>query len=261
MLKYAGHIWSCGRPLLLSILPVLMAASACTFGVPIEPLPLPEFGSVAIMSEGPTDELKARFGVTADNSSTGVGVAAGAGVGSLAAVGVSLACGPFALLCALATVPTGAMVGGIGGGAVGAAVDTQKKPPEEQLLILDNLFVELSEQRTIHLEIRDKLEQQFPPDRLADKTSADALLKLSLSDVRFTISADDEYTLTMKANLRAQWNRSMRRVRNDHRIYKSASRTLPLDDWLYDDGETLNMAFDACVDELVEQMADDIHFR
>jgi hypothetical protein len=183
------------------------------------------------------------------------------GAGALAAIGVSAACGPFFLVCALGTIPAGMMVGGVGGAAVGATVDVQKKPTEEQLLALDKLFLDIARQRTIHLEIRDALRQKMPPDRIASGDDADAVLQLSLSDVRFMQNSSGEYALKLKAIMLAQWNRDMRQLRNGKRIYHESSRSLPIDDWLQDDGKTLNLAFDACVEELAEQMLQDIQFK
>lgn len=245
----------------LPVISLIAVSSACTYAVPPDANPLPPFESVAIVSEGATEELKARFGVTPDNSSVGKGVGAGAGAGALAAVGLSAACGPFFLVCALGALPAGMMVGGAGGALVGASVDAQQKPPEEQLLVLDKLFLDIAQQRTIHLEIRDALEQKIPSEWLEDASSADALLQLSLSDARFTQNASGEYALTLQAIMSAQWNRNMRRLRNGKRVYHAASRSLPLEDWLQDNGNILNLAFDACVEDLVEQMVEDIRFQ
>lgn len=251
-------MWSKLRFLTLILL--IYFVSACTYAVNSESPPFPRFDSVHIVSKGATDELKARFGVTPDNSSAGVGAGVGAGAGMAAAAGASLACGPFVLLCALATMPTGALLGAAGGSLAGAAVDTQKRPPEDQLLILDKLFVEISQQRTIHREILEALEQQIPPGRLVDASEAGALLQLNLYDVRFMQDSLDEYSLTLQALLEAQWNRQTRHMRNGKRVYRVSSRSMPLDGWLQDGGKALNLAFDTGIERLVEQMVEDIRF-
>lgn len=244
----------------VSFLVVVVVAAACTYAVPPGSPPLPAFESVVIVSDGPTGELKARFGVTSDNSSTGTGAGVGAGAGAVAGAGAAFACGPFVILCATLTVPTGALVGVIGGSLAGAAVDSQKKPSEDDLLTLDTMFVELAQQRTIHEEIRESLLKMLPANRQVSVKQADAVLKLNLSDVRFVQNADGEYALTLKSILNAEWNRDMRHIRNGKRMYEYASRPLPLEDWIADQGRTLNLAFDACVNGLAEQMADDISF-
>jgi hypothetical protein len=71
-------------------------------------------------------------------------------------------------------------------------------PPQEQLMVLDNLFVDIYEQRSIHMEMRNTLEQQIPPDRLADTSVTDALIQLNLSDVRFTRTFSGKYAWTLK---------------------------------------------------------------
>jgi hypothetical protein len=244
----------------LPIISLLSISTACTSAVPQDSPPLPEFESVAIVSMGATRELKTRFGVDPEYSNLVVGASYGAGAGAGLLVGVSaaLACGPFVLLCAMATVPAGVVVGGVGSGLTAEAVDANKKLPNEQLLVLDGLFVEISQQRTIHLEVRDTLEQQIPPDRLADKSVADTVLSLTLSDVRFTQTSSGKYALTLKSIVVAQWIRNTRQRRHSTRFYQYTSSSLPLDDWVHDDGKKLNQAFDDCVEGLVEQMVGDI---
>ena len=255
----AERIWNRLRN--LPLISLVFVFSACTYAVQPNVQPLPPIESVAVVSKGATDELKARFGVTEDNSSVGTGAAAGMGVGAAAAIGVSAACGPFFLICALGSLPAGMLVGGVGGAGVGATVDTQKKPTEEQMLALDKLFIDISQQRTLHQDIQDALRLQIPTDRLMDSDDAEVLLQLSLSDVRFTQNAAGEYALTLKATMQAQWNRGKRQFRTvKNRNYQAASRALLIEDWVQDQGETLNLAFDACIEDLTEQMVEHIQF-
>jgi hypothetical protein len=90
-------------------------------------------------------------------------------------------------------------VGATAGGLAGAASDSHKMPPQEQLMVRDNLFVDIYEQRSIHMEIRNTLEQQIPPDRLADTSVTDALIQLNLSDVRFTRTFSGKYAWSLKS--------------------------------------------------------------
>jgi hypothetical protein len=129
-LKQSVALWIWSRLRNVPLISLIVVFSACTYAVQPDVRPLPPVESVAVVSKGPTDELKARFGVTEDNSSVGKGAAAGMGVGAAAAIGVSAACGPFFLICALGSLPAGMLVGGVGGAGVGATVDTQKKPTE-----------------------------------------------------------------------------------------------------------------------------------
>lgn len=216
--------------------------------------------SVIVVSKGATEELQTRFGASPDNSSKSTAAGVGVGTGAVAGAGAALACGPFAILCATFTVPIGALVGGVGGNIAGSAVDAQKKPPEEQLLVLDELFVEISKQRTIHVEIEDTLKQEIPASRQVSIEDAYMLLETSLSDVKFTQTSPGNYALTLEAILEAEWNRDMRHIRNGRRAYRYISRSRPLEDWIEDEGVTLNLAFDACVGGLVEDMVKDIRF-
>lgn len=244
----------------LAVAWLTLLLAACTFAVPPDPPPLPKMESIAIKSEGPSDELKTRFGVSQDMSSTGTGAGVGFGAGTAAGIGAALTCGPFALLCATLTVPAGALIGTAGGGLAGKAADANKRPPEEQLLELDKLFVEIAQQRTIHLEIQEALERQVTPARLEDATEADALVELKLTDVRFTLTAGDAYSLTIESKAKYQWNRDMRHIPYPTRKYEYSSRSLPIEDWIKNGGKTLNMAFDACVEGVAEQIAAEIRF-
>jgi hypothetical protein len=94
-----------------------------------------------------------------------------------------------------------------------------------------------------------------------DSDDAEVLLQLSLSDVRFTQNSAGEYALTLKATMQAQWNRGKRQLRKvKNRSYQAGSRALLIEDWLQDQGETLNLAFDACIEDLTEQMVEQIQF-
>lgn len=245
----------------LSIILLMSVSIACAHAVPPDTPPMPKFESVVIVSQGPTDELKARFGAALGNSDSLTGVRIGAGAGAMAGAGTAIACGPFVFLCAITTVPIGALVGAVGGGLADAGVDTLKKPSQEQLLVLDKLFGDVAEQRTLHLEVRDALVRQIPPDRLADTSLAEGLLQLSFFDIRFTQTSTGKYTLTLKYLMIAQWNRSTRHLSNGRRLYRHTTRALSLKEWVENDGEILNQAFDDSVDGLVDQMVEDIQFR
>jgi len=222
---------------------------------------MPKFESVVIVSKGPTDELKARFGAALGNSSSVAGAGAGAGAGALAGAGTAMTCGPYVIFCFPILMSLGALVGAVGGGLADAGVDTLKKPSQEQLLVLEKLFGDVAEQRTLHLEVRDALVRQIPPNRLADTSLAEGLLQLSFFDIRFTQTSTGKYTLTLKYLMIAQWNRNTRHLSNGRRLYRHTTRALSLKEWVGNDGEILNQSFDDCVDGLVEQMVQDIQFR
>lgn len=245
----------------LSIILLMSASIACTHAVPPDTPQLPKFESVVIVSKGPTDELKARFGAALGNSSSVAGAGVGAGAGALAGAGTAMTCGPYVIFCFPILMAAGALVGAVGGGLADAGVDALKTPSQEQLLVLEKLFGDVTEQRTLHLEIRDALVREIPPDRLADTSLAEGLLQLSLFDVRFTQTSTGKYTLTLKALVIAQWNLSTRHLNNGRRLYRHTTPALSLKEWAGNDGEILNQAFDDCVDGLVEQMVEDIQFR
>ena len=160
-------------------------------------------------------------------------------------------------------MPFGAMVGGISGGLADHAVDTQKELSSEQLLVLDDLFVQIAQQRTIHQEIEKNLKQNIPVERLMDISEADALLQFRLYDVRFSKTSARKYALTLKTVMLIEWNRNnnSHQTSSTHRIYEYTSRPLRMEDWVQDRGKTLNLAFDTCIEGLTEKMIEDIQLE
>lgn len=222
---------------------------------------MPAFESVAIVSKGPTSDLKARFGVAPEDEVLGKTVLAGAGAGAAAGIGWATVCGPYFFVCALIVLPTTTVVGGTAGALAGSASDLHKTPPDEHLLALDKQFSEIYQQRTLHMDIRDSLEKQIPPDRLADPAVAEALVELNLSDIRFIRTPSNKYQWTLKSVMVVTWNRNKGETRHSYKIYEHASNALRLDNWLQNDGEMLNRALDESVEGMARQMAADIWFR
>jgi hypothetical protein len=219
--------------------------------------PLPGVDSIVIISNGPTNELKARF----NRDSTINGMKVGAGAGATGGAAAALACGPFYFLCAMGTIPAGMFVGAVGGSAVGATSDASKKPTEEQLLTLEKQLAEISQSRVIYKEIETALEQKIPPARIADEGTAQATFVLSLSDVRFVRGKNDEFTLTLTIFLKARWNDGKRKGRFTIRTYSYTTRSKPISEWIEGDGKTLNLALNSCVKGLANDVFLDIVFN
>jgi len=248
---------------LRSLLIICMLANlySCTHSVHQDSPPIPKFESVAIVNKGITNELKARFGVASEDSGTDSGALAGAGTGAVVGAQTSLVCLGFVYLCALALVPFGAMIGAVGGGLADHAVDSQKKLSNKQLLVLDNLFARIAQQRTIHLEIENSLKRHIPTERILEISEADTLLQFRLYDVRFSKASLRKYALTLKIVMLIRWNRNKGQSASTHKIYEFTSRRLPMEDWVQDEGKNLNLAFDACIEGLAVKMIRDIQFE
>jgi hypothetical protein len=238
----------------LIILSISFSAS-CTHAVPPETPPLPRFKSVAILSKGPAEELKARFGSVNEASKAGRGGEADGGAL------YPIIYGPEALAGFLIMIPIAALVSAVSHGIEDSAADSLTEPEREQLVVLEKLFGDVVEQRTLDVEIRDALVPRIPPDRLVDTASAEALLQLSLFDVQFTQTSSGKYTLTLKALLIAQWLQRTQHLDHGRRLYRHTTPALSLKDWVKDDGQILNQAFDDCVASLGDQIAADIQFR
>ena len=246
---------------LLLIISMLPNLNACINAARQDSPPIPKFDSVAVVNKGATDELKTRFGVAPENSGTETGVLAGAGTGAAIGVHTSLACGPYFFLCALATVPVGSLVGALGGGLADQTIDSQKELSKEQLLVLDDLFAKIVQQRTIHQEIESSLKRHIPMERLMEISEADTLLQYRLYDVRFSKTSLRKYALTLKTVMLIEWNRNSGQTSSTHKIYEHTSDSLQMEDWVQDHGKTLNLAFDACIEGLTKKMIEDIQFE
>jgi hypothetical protein len=214
---------------------------------------------VAIESTGPAEELKARFGPTREKSRAGPGAGAGAAGGALAGL-ESAPWSCFDGLTCLIAVPIMALIGAVSGSMEDAPAYSLTEPEQEQLVVLEGLFENVVERRTLDVEIREALVQQIPPGRLPDTSVAEGLLQLSLFDILFTRTSSGKYTLTLKTLLIAQWNLSNRHLDNGRRLYRYTTPAMSLEDWAKNDGAVLNQAFDDCVASLGEQIAADIRF-
>ena len=245
----------------LLIVAMLVNVNACSNGVRQDSPPIPKFESVAIVNKGATNELKARFGANPEDSSTDAGALAGAGTGAMVGAHASLSCLGFVYLCALATVPVGAMIGAVAGGVTDYAVDSQDVPPREQLVVLDSLFAQILQQRSINQEIERSLVRHVPAERLKEISEADTLLQFRLYDVRFSKTSRRKYALTLKTVMLIDWNRNSPPIASTHKTYEHTSYSLQIEDWVQDGGKALNLAFDACISGLAEKMAEDIQFE
>ena len=229
--------------------------SACVL-TPLSQPALPEFESMAVISKGPSDDLKARF----SRESTKSGAAVGAGAGATAGAGAAMACGPWYLLCAMGTIPAGAIVGAVGGAGVGAVMDSNRKPTEEELDQLEASFEDISRERTLHKEIETKVVRQIPKKLKAKPADAEALVELVLADVRFAHINDGAFALELEIAVTAQWNRGTKSPRTSKRFYNCRSNAEYIEYWADEDGSRLNTALDDCVQSLADDFGDDLRF-
>ena len=70
-----------------------------------------------------------------------------------------------------------------------------------------------------------------------------------------------KYQWILKSVMVVVWNRNKSQTRYSYKIYDYTSRSLPLDDWMQNDGEMLNQGLDDSVEGMAEQMANDIRFK
>lgn len=195
-----------------------------------------------------------------NRNSTKAGAGMGARAGAATGIAAAFYCGPWYVICAMATIPVGAVVGAAGGAATGAVVDSKERPSKKQLKELDTFFIEVSNTRTIHLELRDHVIALTPPERLVDSELADAMLQIRLSDVRFSQLSEGVYKLQLSADVKAQWNRNTNKTRVASRSYSYSSRPKPIADWLQKDGQVINQAFDTSVQGLADEINRDLHY-
>ena len=232
----------------LTLSSVLVACSATPGPPPGLRINIPDSASMAVISKGVDKDLEARF----NRDSTIKGANVGAGSGAAAGAAAALTCGPFFFLCALGTIPAGAVVGAAAGAAGGAAVDATKKPSVEDLEKLEALLVGIAEARTLHEEIRAATEAQVDPARRAPGKQADALMEVSLGDIRFTRYSSGDYGWLMKVNVAAQWNRNYGKRRGGTEHFTVYSPREPLSHWIDQDGSAIGSALDDLVVEASE---------
>jgi hypothetical protein len=245
----------------LLIISTFAHLNGCTNAVRQDSPSIPKFESVAIVNKGISNELEARFGVAPEDSSIHAGIIAGANTGAVVGAHASLSCVGFVFVCALATVPVGAMIGAVSGGLADHAADSQKELSTKQLLVLDSLFGKVLQQRSINQDIESGLLRRVPVERLRDISEAETLLQFRLYDVHFSKTSRRKYALTLKTVMLINWNRNSPQPLSTHRTYEHTSQSLQMEDWVKDDGNTLSLAFDACIEGLTEKMVEDIQFE
>lgn len=250
----------------LLIITLLGSLAACTSTARDESPVIPQFESIAIVNMGVSDDLKARFGFVPEDSTTDSGALAGGSAGALAGAGAGalIGCVGFPYICAMVTAASatyGAMVGAAGGGLAAYAADSQKKLSYEQLLVLDNLFAQTLQHRSINQDIEHSLMQQVPAEKLTAIEGASTLLQYRLYDVRFAMTSSKKYALTLKTVMLFNWNRNSPKTVSTHRTYEHSSQSLAMEDWVQDDGQTLNAAFDDCIEGVTDKMLADIQFE
>lgn len=245
------------------ILCLAFGQSACLQTHSLERAEIPKFASIAVLNKGATEELRKRFSTPVEGSSVDAGIVAGTGAGAGAAVAAqaSLVCTYLVFVCAIVLVPAGAVAGAIAGSAVDAADDPMKGLSTGQILALESQFARISEQRTISTDIEQALKKRIPSRHMADVAEADSLLQFRLYDIRFTKKSVRKYALTLKSVVLYKWDRNGPQPSSTHRTYAYTSRAMTIGDWVEDDGTTMDRAFDACIDGLVDEMLEDIRFR
>lgn len=78
--------------------------------------------------------------------------------------------------------------------------------------------------------------------------------------MRFFKTSPGKFALALKTVMLFKWNRNGAQAASTHRTYEHISQSLEMKDWVQDDGKTLNLAFDSCIDGLTEKMVADIQF-
>jgi hypothetical protein len=239
----------------LVLTPLILVACSTTPNPPKGPKPtIPNTATIAVVSRGVDKDLEARF----NRDSTASGAKAGAGAGAATGLAAAGFCGPFFFLCALGTVPAGMIVGAAGGAAVGAVKDANKKPEREDLERLESHLEAIGERRTLHQEISAATAARVPPARRAPGPDADALVEVSLGDIRFQQDDDGDYQWMMRVNVAAQWNRNTRRTRGGSDHYLAYSPALPLHMWIDTDGSAIEGALDDLVIDISSSIERDL---
>lgn len=219
---------------------------------------LPELESLALTSKSSRGDLLDR-GRHQSRSAYAKGGAKG---GAYAGLEISGACGPWFWLCALGTVPAGALVGAAGGAAAGAVVDASTQPTQEQLDQLDAIFVSIDQQRELHEDLRKALAQRIPADRWAEPDIAGGLLEVTVNDVRFARAVEDVYALTISAGLTLQWGRDRkgRRTQTVQQDHACPPNVKPIGDWLAGGAPLFNQVVDECIESLAEEIGKNIRW-
>ena len=216
--------------------------SGCAVNTSIPAQSFERIEIIALDSETPAD-------VPSKGKSTVTGAAGGAIGGLTVSLLGSLACGPYFPICFAATAPATIGATMLVGGAMGMSGisddDAAKITPYlETLQVNHNMSQELA----------TALADQFPLTSLAPPGVADARISLDVNSLRLMKVFGQKPVFSLTVATQYEWNRNKPNPQHSSRKFMCETRLQPIDEWVNDDGATIQQELNYCIEDLARRI-------
>lgn len=240
------------RAVIATVMCLALVASGCSSN---RSRPLPDFEAVHVQSAmKPADGLK----VHGDQDTARTGAEVGAKGGAATGAAMSLACGPWFLLCLPVFTTFGVIVGGPAGALTGAVGDAMEMLPPEQARQFESVLFDIHDRRDFFVELRDGVRDGVPARRRANRETATALITVGPEKIELVQTESTHLALRVRVLMLAQWDLQKRTPRNDKRRYVHMTAEMPVAFWLQDGGAAIDAGLTECIDKVIEAMVWDL---
>jgi hypothetical protein len=216
--------------------------SGCAVNTSIPSQSFERIEIIALDSETPTE-------VPSKGKSAATGAAVGAVGGLTASLLGSLLCGPYFPVCFAATAPAtiGAtiLVGGTMGMSGISDEDAAKIKPHLETL---------QASRNMNQELATMLAEKFPLSSLAPPGVADARISLDVNSLRLMKVFGQKLVFSLTVVIQYEWNLNRPNPQHSSRNFMCETRLQPIDEWVNDEGATIEQELTYCIEDLARQI-------
>jgi len=206
---------------------------------------------VFVVSAGPpsTRDLRARG--RGESALRGAGSGTAEALGSCGNAGGG---GDFAVVGLVLCLGLAGIIGGLGGGVLGA----MEGLPPDAVRELNVAIEERLGQEDLEGGFLRMLSERIPPPRRASSDDPDLVLRVRIRELRLEQHGGQELSLSLAAAVQLDFPRLASGKRRYERSYRYAAERQPIERWLAGDGagvsERLRDAFAGLADEIVDDL-------
>lgn len=216
--------------------------SGCAVNTSIPSQSFERIEIIALDSETPTD-------VPSKGKSTATSAAVGALGGLTASFFGSLICGPYFPVCFAATAPATIGATMLVGGAMGMSGISD----EDTAKIIPYLET-LQASHNMNQELATALAKQFPLSMLAPPGVADARISLDVNSLRLMKVFGQKPIFSLTVVTQYEWSLNKPNPQHSSRTFMCDTRLQPIDEWVSDDGATIEQELNYCIEDLARQI-------
>ncbi len=207
--------------------------------------PVPQGSDVHVVAVDPAlKQANAKTAGETVGKEAAKGAAVGLGGGLAFGIYSSVLCGPAIIVCAPILVPSGAVVGLIGGTSMGGAKAGREALPKEKAKALEKLMSETFVRTDFSAALQQSFESQGGSTWNLTTEEAGTRITLGVEELDFTQYEDDVLIFNVTTSMIVQYG-SEQRDSTRRLLFTHHSSRQPVDYWLADNGKNLRdeMAF------------------